>query len=217
MRRAPVWYNGARSLRLFERVPMKFKMHERSLFSVLLRSPWWISLLVAGAIGLLAHLLLPSDYRMFGYTGAVPFAGIALIALYKQLQRPSATRVAAVLGAVQALAWRDFSALLEAAFARDGYGVTRIDLAAADFEITKAGRVALVSAKRWKAASHGSGPLEELVALRRKREAAETLYVSIGPLTENAERLAVTETMRVINGADLAVLLRDLPVSKPGK
>ena len=190
---------------------MKFKMHERSLFSLLLRSPWWISLLVAAAIALLVRLAVPEDYRMFGYTGTAPFVGIALIALYKQLQRPSAARVAAVLGRAQAMAWRDFSAALEIAFARDGYGVTRIDLPAADFEITKAGRVALVSAKRWKAASHGAGPLEELVALRRKRDAAETLYVSAGPLTENAQRYAVGESMRVINGADLAVLLRDLP------
>ena len=196
---------------------MKFKMHERSLFALLLRSPWWMSLLIAGGIGLLSRLLLPDDYRMFGYTGCAPFVGIALIALYKQLQRPSAARVAAALGAAQALSWRDFSAALEAAFTRDGYGVTRIDLPAADFEITKAGRLALVSGKRWKAASHGTGPLEDLVALRKKREAADTIYVSVGALTENAQRFAVGESMRVINGADLAVLLRDLPVARPGK
>ncbi len=196
---------------------MKFKMHERSLFAVLLRSPWWMSLLIAGGIGLLSRLLLPDDYRMFGYTGCVPFVGIALVALYRQLQRPSAARVATVLDAAQALSWRDFSAALEAAFVRDGYGVTRIDLAAADFEITKAGRVALVSGKRWKAASHGTGPLEDLVALRKKREAADTVYVSVGALTDNAQRFAVAESMRVINGPDLVVLLRDLPVVRPGK
>ena len=77
---------------------MKFKMHERSLFALLLRSPWWMSLLIAGGIGLLSRLLLPDDYRMFGYTGCAPFVGIALIALYKQLQRPSAARVAAAAG-----------------------------------------------------------------------------------------------------------------------
>ena len=191
---------------------MKFKMHERSLFSLLLRSPWWVSLLIAGGIGLLVRLLVPEDWRMFGYTGIGPFAVIAGIALYKQLQRPSAARVDTVLTAVQALSWREFSAALEVAFARDGYGVTRIDLPAAEFEITKTGRVALVSAKRWKAANHGVGPLEELVALRRKRDAVDTIYVSAGALTANAQKYAVSEGMRPINGADLAVLLRDLPL-----
>lgn len=196
---------------------MKFKMHERSLFALLLRSPWWVSLLIAGGIGLLARLLLPEDWRMFGYTGAAPFIIIAGIGLYKQLQRPSATRVDHVLTAVQALSWREFSTALETAFARDGYGVTRIDLPAAEFEITKAGRVTLVSAKRWKAASHGAGPLEELVALRRKRDAADTLYISAGALTANAQTFAVSESMRVVNGADLAVLLRDIPLMRDAK
>lgn len=196
---------------------MKFKMHERSLFSLLLRSSWWVSLLIAGGVGLLAHLLLPADWRLFGYTGAAPFIVIAGIALYKQLQRPSAARVDYVLTAVQALSWREFSATLETAFARDGYGVTRIDLPAAEFEITRAGRVALVSAKRWKAARHGTGPLEELVALRRKRDAVDTIYVSAGALTANAQTFAVSESMRVINGPDLAVLLRDLPLARDAK
>ncbi len=38
---------------------MQFKMKENSLFAVLLRSPWWISFLVAAAIGLVATLAMP--------------------------------------------------------------------------------------------------------------------------------------------------------------
>lgn len=196
---------------------MKFKMHERSLFALLLRSPWWTSLLIGAAIGLLVRLAVPEDYRMYGYPAISPFVVIGLYALYKQLRAPSGARVAAVQGAVLALSWREFSALIEAAFTRDGFGVTRIDLPAADFEIIKAGRVALVSAKRWKAGSHGAGPLEELAALRRSRDAAETMYISAGALTENAQRFAATEGMRIINGIDLAVLLHDLPPPRAGK
>lgn len=196
---------------------MKFKMHERSLFALLLRSPWWVSLLISAAIGLLVRLAVPEDYRMYGYPAISPFVVIGLYALYKQLRAPSGARVAAVQGAVLALSWREFSALIEAAFTRDGFGVTRIDLPAADFEIIKAGRVALVSAKRWKAGSHGAGPLEELAALRRSRDAAETMYISAGALTENAQRFAATEGMRIINGIDLAVLLHDLPPPRAGK
>ena len=49
------------------------------------------------------------------------------------------------------------------------------------------------------------------------RLSAETLYISAGPLTENAQRYAVAESMRVVNGADLAVLLRDLPLARAAK
>ena len=196
---------------------MKFKMHERSLFALLLRSPWWVSLLIAGAIGLLVRLAVPEDYRMYGYPAIGPFVAIGSYALYKQLRAPSGARVAAVQDAVLALSWREFSALIEAAFTRDGFGVTRIDLPAADFEIIKAGRIALVSAKRWKAASHGVGPLEELAALRRSRDAAETMYISAGALTDNAQRFATAEGMRIVNGLDLAVLLHDLTPPRAGK
>ena len=196
---------------------MKFKMHERSLFALLLRSPWWVSLLIAGAIGLLVRLAVPEDYRMYGYPAIGPFVAIGFYALYKQLRAPSGARVAAVQDAVLALSWREFSALIEAAFTRDGFGVTRIDLPAADFEIIKAGRIALVSAKRWKAASHGAGPLEELAALRRSRDAAETMYISAGALTDNAQRFATAEGMRIVNGLDLAVLLHDLTPPRAGK
>ena len=193
---------------------MQFKMNERSLFALLLRSPWWVSLLVAAALVLASRLLLPSDYFIYGASGALPFLGLAAIALYKQLNRPGAARVEAVLTAVQTMAWREFSALIEAAFTRDGFGVTRLDLPAADFELTLAGRVTLVSCKRWKAASHGIGPLQELAALRRTREAAEAMYISAGALTGNAQQFAVAEGMRLINGADLAQLLRDLPLPR---
>ena len=190
---------------------MRFKMHERSLFAVLLRSPWWVSVLIAAAIALLVRLTFSSEYMVFGMTGALPFLGVAVVALVRQLRAPSAGRVAATLGAAQAMSWRDFSTVVEAAFVRDGFGVARIDLPAADFEITKAGRVTLVSCKRWTAANQGVGPLQELVALRKSREAAEVAYVSTGALTDNAQKYAADFGVRLISGVDLAQLLRDLP------
>jgi restriction system protein len=38
---------------------MRFKMSERSLFAVLLRSPWWVSFLAALAVVLVARVVLP--------------------------------------------------------------------------------------------------------------------------------------------------------------
>ncbi|MEN9329226.1 MAG: hypothetical protein RLZZ484_414, partial [Pseudomonadota bacterium] len=38
---------------------MKWKMSDRSLFAVLLRSPWWVSFVLAAALALAASALLP--------------------------------------------------------------------------------------------------------------------------------------------------------------
>ncbi len=38
---------------------MKWDLHENSLFAVLLRSPWWVSLLIAIALAAALRIFLP--------------------------------------------------------------------------------------------------------------------------------------------------------------
>ena len=154
---------------------MKFKMAKNSLFAILLRSPWWISLALAVAVGVVSVVLLPADYRVVGAVSGLPFAVISVMALVKQWHVPSAERVAQVQAAVAGLAWPAFSALLEQAFQRDGYTVTRHLGAAADFVLERQGRRMLVSAKRWKTARIG---LEALRAQVRK------VRLSVGPASQ---------------------------------
>lgn len=191
---------------------MKFKMHERSLFASLLRLPWWVSLVIGVAIALLSRLTLKGDFLIFGVTMSLPFAVIAAIGLRRQLQLPSAARVDAVLAAVQAMSWREFSAVVEAAFVRDGFAVKALNLPAADFEIAQGVSVALVSCKRWKAANQGIAPLQDLTALREARGAGEVIYISAAAVTGNAQAYATEQRMRLINGAGLAQFLRDLEI-----
>ena len=189
---------------------MKFKMHERSLFASLLRLPWWVSLVIGVVIALLSRLTLKGDFLVFGVTMSLPFAVIAAIGLRRQWQAPSAARVDAVLSAVQAMSWREFSALVEAAFVRDGFVVKALNLPATDFEIVQGVSVALVSCRRWKAANQGVVPLQELAALREARGAGEAIYISAAAMTGTAQAYATGQRMRLINGAGLAQLLRNL-------
>ena len=191
---------------------MKFKMHERSLFASLLRLPWWVSLSLGVVIALLSRLTLKGDFLIFGVTMSLPFIVIAAIGLRRELKAPSAARVEAVLTAVQAMSWREFSAAVEAAFVRDGFVVKPASLPAADFEIAQGVSVALVSCKRWKAANQGIAPLQELAALCAARGAGEGIYISAAALTGKAQAYATEQRMRVINGAGLAQFLRDLPL-----
>ena len=191
---------------------MQFKMHERSLFASLLRLPWWVSLSLGVVIALVSRLTLKGDFLIFGVTMSLPFIVIAAIGLRRELKAPSAARVEAVLAAVQAMSWREFSAAVEAAFVRDGFVVKPASLPAADFEIAQGVSVALVSCKRWKAANQGIAPLQELAALCAARGAGEAIYISAAALTGKAQAYATEQRMRVINGAGLAQFLRDLPL-----
>jgi hypothetical protein len=70
------------------------------------------------------------------------------------------------------MSWNDFAAALETGFKRDGYDVHRLAGPAADFEIAKEGRRAVVSGKRWKVVATGVEPLRELEGAKNARDRA---------------------------------------------
>lgn len=196
---------------------MKLEMAKDSLFAVLLRSPWWMSLGVAAGFAALARLVLPEEYRLVGSLTALPFLVIAAMVGWKRLRAPSTAHVATTLETAGSLSWREFSSALEEAFRSDGYAVTRLDQPAADFRMVKAGRTSLVACKRWKAASTGVPPLRELHAAGEAVEADECVYVSLGEITDNARRFATEQRIRLLQGTELAQLLRGrLAIGKRG-
>lgn len=183
-------------------------MAEKSLFAILLRSSWWISLSIAVAIGLVARALLPSEYFLFGAMGGFPFLVIAAITAWRQFSAPSTAHVPATLAQIGAMSWRDFSGALEQALGREGFEVRRLDSAAADFELLKTGRTVLLSGKRWKAARLGLEPFQALEAARRARDADSCICVTTGEVTANARQFAAAQQIRVIEGTELAQLLK---------
>ncbi|MSQ49552.1 MAG: restriction endonuclease [Betaproteobacteria bacterium] len=182
-------------------------MNKNSLFAVLLRSPWWISIAVAAGAFALARMLLPASYAPYALFTALPFLVIGGYAGWQQLRAPSATRIKAALEAIRALSWDDFSSAIEEAYRRDGYSVNRLNIAGADLELTKSGRVSLVACKRWKVARAGVEPLRELEAVRLARAAQECVYVSAGEITDKARAYAVGKNIRLLQSTELAQLL----------
>lgn len=189
---------------------MKFRMAENSVFAILLRSPWWLSLLVAALIAGGVRLALPPDLVPIGLTAALPFVVIALLALRRQWRVPSAARVRQTREAVVAMAWREFSVALEQAWRAAGYEVTRRD-GGADYRLDKGGAVALVSCKRWKAASLGVETLRELQAAMARAEVGQGLCIALGEVTPQAAAFAKAHGIRLLQAAELAQLLQGRP------
>ena len=188
---------------------MNFKMSQNSLFAILLRSPWWISVAIAAGLALVAKLVLPAEYWVLGATSSFPFIVTALVAAYKQRGRLSQAQIDAVMSELAALSWPQFSARLEAAFAREGTPLTKLPAnVPADFMVTQRGVETLVLAKRWKAASTGVDTLEQLQATKAKREAGACMVVTIGALSDSARAYAQTQGVKVLQGEALAQLLR---------
>ena len=186
---------------------MKWKVNENSLFAILLRSSWWISFVIAGTVTAVAIALLPEAYRIFGIVTGLPFLVIGCIAAWKQLQAPSRSRIDNTLAAVRAMSWAEFSRAIEAAYRRQGYGVSAVSGTAANFEITKEGRTALVNCKRWKVAHTGVEALRDLHAMKEARSAHECIYVAAGEFTDNARAFAIKHAIKLVGGPELARLL----------
>jgi restriction system protein len=206
---------------------LKFKMAKNSLFSILLRSRWWISLLIAAVLGLVGFALLPESVRLVGALSGLPFAVIAVMAAVRQRHLPSAARVAETQQALAAMTWPAFAALLEQAFRRDGYTVQRGTQAPVDFELQRQGRRTLVSARRWKSARTG---LEALRPLQAACEAAGdaareatpgaadaplALYIGLAPLSDTAQPFATQHGITVWQAPELAHALRGLTLGAP--
>src|SRR5450830_1725599 len=113
---------------------------KRSLFAILSRSPWWLSVLIAAALFMVVRQFMP-DYAALAST--LPFLGIAGYAGWRQSRVPNSERVVEVLAALRAMSWQEFAAIMEAAFRSDGYAVAVLTRGAADFELRKDGRFAL--------------------------------------------------------------------------
>lgn len=190
---------------------MKLKMSENSLFAILLRSSWWISLAIVAVISLLSVALLPAPYVGFGVMGGFPFLVIGVLAARKQWHTPSAARVADMLARVGAMSWRDFSALVGQIYVEKGFTVTRLNSPAADLSVDKGAQRTLVSCKRWKAANHGVEALRELVAAKDAHEAQQCIYMSLTPASDTAQRFAKAQSVTLLSGNELGRFLAEKP------
>jgi restriction system protein len=187
---------------------LKLSMAKNSLFAVLLRSPWWVSLVIAVVLGAVAAALLPAEYRGAAALSGFPFAVIAAIAAWRQWRLPGAARVQATQAAVAAMAWPAFSRLLEDAFKRDGYTVQRGQGDAVDFVLERQGRRMLVSARRWKSARTGLETLRALQAAREAAEASDALCIALGELTDTARPFAAEHRVAIWQASEIAQALR---------
>jgi restriction system protein len=182
---------------------MKFKLPRNSLFAILLRSRWWVSLLLAFGVFALARLFLHPGLAAFL---ALPFLAIGIYAAYRQLGRPSPKRIAATLERARALPWEGFCGALEDGFKRSGYSVSRIN-GGADLKLTHEGMITLVACKRWKAVRTGVEPLREFDAATSERGAHSRIYVAAGEVTANARAFAAERQIRLLQDEELAKLL----------
>lgn len=180
------------------------RINDNSLFAILLRSQWWVSVLIAAALATLLRLMMPTPYAV---AAALPFLAVGAIVAWKQLRAPSGKRIAGTLERLRGLPWNEFAAEVARAYERQGWEVRRLDGAHADFELVRGFHTTLVACKRWKAGRTGVEPLRELYAACRARKAQDCVYLAAGEITGQARAFAAQRKLRLLEGAELARLI----------
>jgi restriction system protein len=174
----------------------------RTLFSVLLEQPWWISALVGAGLFGIAQLAFPPVAPFV----ALPFLLIALYVGYRQLRTVSPGKADERLKALRELSWDQFSAIITDAYRRDGYDVAPVNKSAFDFTLTKQGRVTLLQCRRWKVNQFGAGPLEDLAKAIANEDAHNAICVCATEFTPKAREFIAGKPITLLHGLELAVL-----------
>lgn len=187
---------------------MKLTIPRHSLFGLLLRSPWWVSIMLALAISALLAALIPREYVFFAIVGTFPLFVVGLIAAWRQLRTPSDEKRAAALEQARQMNWEQFQKTLHDSWRIHGVHITAAEHPGADWRIAREGRYTLVHARRWKASVHGLEPLRQLAAAMDAEEIGQGLYIATGgELSPPAQRFAREHNIQVWLGDALSLFL----------
>lgn len=176
---------------------------KESLFSMLSRQPWWVSLLVAILLFAAAQVIFPPVAPFV----ALPFIAIAAWFGYRQMRAGSPTAVPERLAQLREMPWENFSLVVSEAYRRQGYTVEEAKNSAFDFLLRKGGRATLVQCRRFKVNQAGEGPLKELAQAIEKHDAFNGIAITAGAFSDKAQAFAAGEPITLVSGTDLVALI----------
>jgi restriction system protein len=184
---------------------------KESLFQILLRQPWWVTLVVAFLVFAITRLIYPPVAPF----AAFPFVVLCGIIAFRQFRGAAPLDAHERLEKLRAMDWDEFSARITHAYRKRGYAVHAASARDYDFRLTKDSRVTLLQCRRWKVNQVGVGPLRELLKAVEREDASHGICIAAGDFSAPARALIATEPVTLIAGAELVALVGSLK-TKPG-
>lgn len=178
-------------------------MARESLFQILSRQPWWLTLLVALFIFGIMQLVFPPLAPFV----ALPFAGVAGYLAFRQMRAGPSVNVEERLAALRSMPWENFSLVVSESYRRQGYNVEESKSAAFDFKVAKKAQITLVQCRRWKVNQVGDAPVRELANAMEKQNAFNCVCITAGEFSANAREFARGKPITLLGGAALAELV----------
>lgn len=178
--------------------------NQTTLFQLLARQPWWLSVLVAFAMFWLAYAVYPPVAPFF----ALPFVVLALYIGFTQWRSGVPSNPHEQLETLRNMSWESFSAAVCDAYRRQGYAVSPSSEQGYDFTLTQAGRVTLLQCRRWKVNQVGAEPVRELARAVDRAQAYRGICLATGEFSGPARKIAAAEPVALVSGTELVVLVK---------
>ncbi|MFK7997057.1 MAG: restriction endonuclease [Granulosicoccus sp.] len=178
-------------------------MSQSSLFAVLLRSPWWYSVLIGVAVIAMSAVIFDGKYVALGVFTSLPFLGIAGFAGYKQAKQPGKKRILEVAEQARKMPATQIAEKVASSYREARFDSVAFKGSAAELELSRGHLKLLLCSKRFKAANTGIDPLKQLVAAGERVEATGYLYVTLGEVSEAARSYASQHNIEIIQATRL--------------
>ncbi|HYH42809.1 MAG TPA: restriction endonuclease [Burkholderiales bacterium] len=177
---------------------------KETLFHILSRQPWWVTLLVAFVLYWVAYAIFPPVAPFM----VVPFLILAGYIAFIQWRKGAPGNVEERLAELREMPWDTFSHCATDAYRKQGYTVLPSEGRGYDFKLVRDGRTTLLQCRRWKVNQVGEGPLRELALAVEQAGAARGICLSAGAFSAPAKRFAAGEPLTLVSGEDLTDLVR---------
>jgi restriction system protein len=178
--------------------------NQTTLFQVLARQPWWVSILVAFGMFWIAYAVYPPVAPFF----ALPFALLAIYIGIRQWRSGVPSNPDEQLETLRNMSWESFSAAVSEAYRREGYAVSPSREQGYDFRLTRDGRVTLLQCRRWKVNQVGADPVRELARAVDRVQAYRGICLATGEFSAPARKLAAAEPLALVSGTELVMLVK---------
>jgi restriction system protein len=208
------------------------RRRQENIFDVLLRLPWWASL-VAGVLAfiLLKYVVpaLASGNHFLvmlagGLKRAAPYIAILLLAIapaayLRRLFRRRLLDGQTDVDALCAMSWPQFECLVSEGFQRLGYSVEEKGGAAPDggidLVLRKDGATTLVQCKQWRKKQVDVSVVRELYGVVVAEKANDALLITTGRFTLDTVAFATGKPIGLIDGNALLELVQSVQVAGP--
>ena len=201
-----------------------------SILDQLVVFPWWIILVIAGALYVILKFILPTlpidnplaKVMIHFLFGLAPLSFWALIvvaafSLISQLLKGKMLEKQTGLDSIGNLSWRRFESLVGEAFRRKGYLVLENPTGGADggvdLRLRKDGKLVFVQCKHWKTRNVGVKVVRELYGIMTAKKAHGGILVTYGNFTQDAKEFATGKPIKLIAGSQLEKLISEVQKS----